>query len=161
MGKIRKINKKDINQVVDLMLDLYKVHSKFEEVYRIKSDAVCLGSIKKDLRRYFTKQKKRTILVYEENNKIIAFADFWTEKRSCYVRDKGIWIYEIYVNKDYRKRGIAMRLVKEIAKMAKKKGIEEIDLTYVPKNIMSLGFWRHLKAKIVSVNAVINTKDVL
>lgn len=161
MGKIRKISKKDINQVANLMLDLYRVYSKFEEVYRIKSDTICLGSIKKDLGRYFAKQKKRTILAYEENNKIVAFADFWIEKRDCYVRDKGIWIYEIYVNKNYRRKGVATSLIKEIVEIAKRKGIKEIDLTYVPKNKESSIFWRHLKVKIVSVNAIINTKDIL
>ena len=158
---IGKIKKEDINQIAKLMLDLYKIHGRLEKAYRIKSDAVCLNSIKKDLAKYIKKPKTRIILACEDKGKIIGFTDFWIEKRDCYVYDKAIWIYEIHVDKNYRRRGVATGLIKEIAKIAKRKGIKEIDLTYVPKNKESSGFWKHLKTKMISVNAIIKIKDIL
>jgi ribosomal protein S18 acetylase RimI-like enzyme len=158
---IRRAKPDDVNQIADLVLDLYKVHSRLEEAYRIKSDAVCLNHIKKDLRKYFKRPKTRTILVCENDKKIIGFADFWIERRNCYVYDKAIWIYEIHVDKNYRRKGAATRLIKEIARIAKRKGIKEIDLTCVPKNKESSKFWRSLKARTISVNAITNIKDIL
>ena len=158
---IRKARVEDVNQIVGLVLNLYKIHSRLEEAYKIKSDTVCLSHIKKDLRKYFKKPKTRTILVCGNDEKIIGFADFWIERRNCYIYDKAIWIYEIHVDKNYRGKGAATRLIKEIAKIAKRKRIKEIDLTCVPKNKESSKFWRRLKAKTISVNAVINIKDIL
>ena len=158
---IRKAKKEDIGQIANLVLDLYKIHGRLEEAYRIKSDVACLNYIRKDLKKYFKRPKTRNILVCEKDKKIIGFADFWIEKRSCYVYDKVIWIYEIYVDKNYRRKGVAICLIKEIAKIAKKRGIKEIDLTCVPKNKESSKFWRTLRAKTISINAVINIKDIL
>jgi len=158
---IRKARPNDINQIADLVLDLYKVHGRLEKAHRIKSDAVCLNHIKKDLRKYFKRPKTRSILVCENDEKIIGFVDFWIEKRNCYVHDKAIWIYEIHVDKNYRRKGAATRLIEEIARIAERRGIKEIDLTCVPKNEESSKFWRTLKAKTISVNAIINIKNIL
>lgn len=152
------MNKQDVDQVASLSLDLYKIHAQFERAYRIKSNTVCLKQIKIGLNRYFKKQKKRTILVCVDKNQIVGFVDFWFEKRECYVSDKAIWIYEIHVKRNYRRTGVATKLFNEVLKIAKKRGINEIDMTYIPKNTMSSGFWKSLKVKTLSVNACINIK---
>jgi ribosomal protein S18 acetylase RimI-like enzyme len=152
------MNKRDVNQVASLSLDLYKVHAQFERAYRIKSKTVCLKQIKIGLNKYFKKQKRRTILVCVDKNQVVGFVDFWLEKRECYVLDRAIWIYEIHVKKNYRGMGVASKLFEEILKIAKRKNIKEINMTYLPKNIMSSGFWKSLKAKTLSINACINIK---
>ena len=158
---IRKAKKEDLKQLAKLTLDLHKFHSRFDKRSKLKPDAVCLRLIKKNLKRYLKKPKTRIILVCEEENKILGFADFWIEKKEYNVKDKGIWIYGIHVDKKHRNKGIARELVKEVAKKAEKKGIKELDLTYVLKNQQSTNFWKSLKAKTDSVNAVIKVKDIL
>lgn len=158
--KIRRAKKEDLKQLARLFLNLHKFHSRFGKKYQLKPDTVCLKIIEKELRKYFRKPKTRTILIYKESNKILGFIDFHTEKREYTIQDKAIWIYRIYIDEGYRKRGIAKDLIKEVAKKAEKKGIKEIDLTYVPKNRISTNFWRSLGAKTDSVNAIIKVKNI-
>lgn len=159
--KIRKAKKEDLKQLAKLVLDLHKLHSHFDKRFKLKPDAVCLKLIERDLRKYFKKPKTRIILVCEEENKVLGFVDFWIEEKECNVQDKGIWIYEVYVDRKYRNKGIAKELVKEVAQIAKKKGIKDLDFTYIPKNQQSTNFWKSLKTKTWSLNAVIKVKDVL
>jgi len=144
-----------------LTLDLYKFHSQLDKRYRIKTDVVCLKHIKKHLRGLFKKPKGKTILIAEENNKIIGYVEFGIEKRPFNVNEKGAWIYAIHVDGKYRRRGIARRLVKESAKRLKNKGIIEIDFGYVLKNKESANFWKSLKAEMLSINGAIKIKDIL
>ncbi|KKM87406.1 hypothetical protein LCGC14_1269150, partial [marine sediment metagenome] len=43
-------------------------------------------------------------------------------------------MYEIYVDKKYRRKGIGIELFKEAAKRLKKKGIEKVDVGYDLRN---------------------------
>lgn len=158
--KIRKAKKEDIDQIANLTLGMYKFHSKLGERHKIKSDAECLKFIKKELKENF-KKPKRTILVCEEKGKILGYAEFEVQKWPYLVKEKEAWIYAICVDKNYRGEGIALILVKEVAKRLKKSGIKEININYVLENKKSSDFWRKLKAKTVSVSAVINIKDAL
>jgi len=157
---IRKARKEDIGQIANLTLELYKFHSKLGERHRIKSDAECLRFIKNELKGSFKKQK-RTILVCEEKRRIIGYAEFEIQKWPYLAKEKEAWIYAICVDKNYRGKGIALILVKEVAKRLKKSGIKEINISYVLENKKSSGFWKKLKAKTIAVSAVINIKDVL
>jgi len=158
---IRRAQRKDINQIATLALDLYKFHSRIDKRYKLKPDAICLRYIKKDLIKYFKKPKGKTILVVEEDGKIVGYADFGVEKRPFNFWEKGAWIWAIHVDKKYRRRSIATALVREAAKILKNKGIKEIDLGYVLKNKESANFWKFLGVKILSVNGIINIKDIL
>jgi len=159
--KVRKARKEDLKQLAKLILDLHKFHSRFDKRSKLKSYAICLRLIEKGLRNYFKKPKTRIILVYEETNKVLGFVDFWIEKKEINIQDKGIWIYEIHVDKKHRRKGIAKELIKGVARIAKKKGIRELDLTYISKNQQSTNFWKKFKAKTWSLNAVVNVKDIL
>ncbi|MDP2947482.1 MAG: GNAT family N-acetyltransferase [Nanoarchaeota archaeon] len=157
---IRKAKKGDIDQVANLTLEMYKFHGKLSERHKIKSDAECLKFIKNELKENFKKQK-RTILVCEEKRKIPGYVEFEIQKWPYLAKQKEAWIYAICVDKNYRGEGIASALTKEVAKRLKKLGIKEINISYVPENKKSSGFWKKLKAKTIAVNAVISIKDIL
>lgn len=159
--KIRKAKKEDINELAKLILALQKLYSRLDEYYRIKPDAVCLKHIKKESRKYFKKPKGVTTLVAEEDNKIVGFVEFAVNKRPLNIREKGGWIYEIYVDKKYRRKGIGIELLKEAAKRLKKKGIEKVDIGYDLRNKESINFWKFLKVKAISVQSIIDVKNIL
>lgn len=157
---IRKAKKEDIGQIANLTLELYKFHSKLDERHKTKSDAECLKFIKNELKENF-KKPKRTILVYEEKGKILGYVEFEIQRWPYLAKEKEAWIYAICVNKKYRDKGIALTLTKEVAKRLKKSGIKEINISYVLENKKSSAFWKKLKAKTITVSAVVNIKDVL
>ncbi len=159
--KIRKAKKKEINELAKLILALQKLHSRLDKHYRIKADAVCLKYINKELRKHFRKPKGKTILIAEENNKIIGYVEFGIEKRPFNILEKGAWMYEIYVDKKYRRKGIGIELFKEAAKRLKKKGIEKVDVGYDLRNKESINFWKFLKVKAISVQSIIDVKNIL
>jgi len=66
------------------------------------------------------KEKGHPVLVYEEDNKITGFATF--EQFRSYPAFKYSLEHSVYVHKDYRKRGIGIRLMKQLIKSANELG---------------------------------------
>lgn len=69
---------------------------------------------------YERKQNKQPVLVYEEDNKVVGFATF--EQFRSYPAYKYSLEHSVYVHKDYRKRGIGIKLMKELIEAANELG---------------------------------------
>lgn len=161
--KIKKAEKENINQLSILFLDSYKYYNKIDKRCKIKPDDISLKYIKKDLKRFFNKPGNNSFLIAEENNKIVGFIKFGIAKVPFIIHEKEAWIYTIYVDKKYRRQGLAVKLIKEAAKRLKKKGFKEIEISYIQENKEGVGLWKSLKAKTIYINArgIIDIKNVL
>lgn len=69
---------------------------------------------------YERKEKGQPVLVFKENNQIIGFATF--EQFRGYPAFKYSLEHSVYVHKNYRKRGIGKKLMKELIKVADENG---------------------------------------
>ena len=86
--------------------------------------------------------KKEQIRVAKINGETIGFIQFSFSKQSPYGLDYGkwkrefCWIENMAVNKKFRKKGIGKKLIQDIEKLCKKRGIKEIllDVFEINKN---------------------------
>lgn len=161
--KIKKAKKENINQLSMLFLDLYKYHSKLDKKNKIKSDVICLKYIKKDLENFFKNPKNDVILIVEENNKIAGFIKFGVTKIPFIIQEKRACIHTIFIDKKYRRHGLAVKLVKEAAKKIKSKNIKEIEVKYILKNKEAVNFWKSFKVKTIFIDTlgIIDIKNIL
>jgi diamine N-acetyltransferase len=66
---------------------------------------------------------------------------------STFLTRWGIFLEDLYVQEDYRGRGIGFALLKELARHAVSKGCERLDWNVLDWNELALGFYRKLGAE--------------
>ncbi|MEM4270592.1 MAG: GNAT family N-acetyltransferase [Candidatus Pacearchaeota archaeon] len=94
--KIRNVKKEDKEQILKLARLLYRGSQKIVQKYE---------------KRYYTMCEKA--FVVEDKRKLIGYIAFNLRRDSLYIAD-------LYIKKDYRRRGIATSLLKIVGRMHKK-----------------------------------------
>jgi len=137
---IRKAAKQDFKEYVALRKESIKEHSK---LLKEKLMILTKSQINKELKELFS--KRNVFLIAEEDKKIAGyligtlFKEPW--QRMGYVDD-------LFILKNFRKRGIAKLLVKEFIKIVKKEGLEKCSLGLIAKNKKALSLYSSLGFKI-------------
>lgn len=85
--------------------------------------------------------KKEVILVAELKDKIVAYIHGMIFKN---LYSKGGWVEDIFVLREYRKRGIATDLINEFIALLNKKGYKKIHLSVNVKNKKALSLYKKL-----------------
>jgi GNAT superfamily N-acetyltransferase len=111
---IKNFEKKDIEKVIRLC------HSVWPDLTIIE--------LKKHFAKKIRKQDNNGFVAIEDN-KIVGFIGF----SEGYFRDSD-YLDWVFVDKEYRGKGIAERLIKEFEKDAKKRGVKRIFSTTIRKN---------------------------
>src|SRR3989338_5922741 len=129
--KIRKATMKDAERILQLLNSDKKLSVNGR-----------IGDFNKyDVTDYITKKICETF-VYEENDKIIGaiVCQFWS---------KYFHINLIVVDREYQRKGVGKSLIKSMESMAKKRGIEDIELITEIKNTQMQSLLKKLKYKRV------------
>ncbi|MBI5147049.1 MAG: GNAT family N-acetyltransferase [Thaumarchaeota archaeon] len=108
--RIRKANKKDINEILNLLYQLQRP--------RPKTDAEGLA-FRKRIHRYLDEKDKR-ILVAEQNSKVIGLVSMMFLLRLNRTKLE-LYIPELIVSENHRGLGIGKLLIESCISMAKKK----------------------------------------
>lgn len=90
------------------------------------------------LRKYVKKLRHDIFLVAECRGKLVGM---------CHARYMQEWLYweNLFVEKGFRRRGVAEKLFKEMAKICKKKkGLREIGLQVRNDNLEAQAFYKHM-----------------
>lgn len=95
------------------------------------------------------KQEKNILLCYEENEKIVGYVFFKYMNND--VDGIGYLIDGLYVEREYRNRGIAKSLINEGLKIIKNEPIEYIDINVMIKNKTALKLYESLGFEILSL----------
>jgi len=139
--EIRKARKEDFDEYLKLKREEKKDYSKI----------VCKKiTYPKDkiLKKEFNDAlvfKKHLILVVEEDKKLIGYlhGTYFSNPYS-----KGGYVEDIFVLKEFRKRGIAKNLINKFIKILKNKGYKKIQLSVNPKNIGAIKLYKNLGFEI-------------
>jgi len=128
--KIRKATLKDLKSIAEI----FRIGSSKPPYNKKRTPGEALKRIKEDFRG-------NDLYVATIDNKIIGFV--------MVQRDSGIknqlWINEIWVLKEYKGQGIGRKLMAEIEKIYKKKGIKIFELVADTRRGGAFGFYRRLK----------------
>lgn len=131
--KIRKADKGDIPQIVENWKQLSHSHVRLRtKCYKMKVNAekLYLKFLKKQM-----KSKKAAVLVAESRGHIIGHIMIGIVRiPPVYKIDKQCGIYEIFVGRGFRKKGIGTALFRAAEEWAKRRKIKQVVLTVDVKN---------------------------
>ncbi|MBI2135275.1 GNAT family N-acetyltransferase [Candidatus Woesearchaeota archaeon] len=108
---------------------------------RPKKDIKARPSDKKEFREAI---RKKNIRIVEDKGKPVAFLYFRTDFKLMYIYEKFFWVDLIYVNQNYRGKGLGKLLYNDAFKIAKKKGFKKIIIDVFDANKNSVGFHEKL-----------------
>jgi len=154
MIKIRKATKKDLAAIADIWYKEERLSEKLESFYRLKKNAkkIIINKLKKKINK-----KDFIIFVAEDKGKIIASFQGWISKPYY------LWDYDaighvgtVYVERAYRKKGIAKKLLDELIRWFKSKNVDAIDGYFLNKNKIAKKVWHKLGFKDVMVYCIKN-----
>ncbi|MCO5142531.1 MAG: GNAT family N-acetyltransferase [Oligoflexia bacterium] len=94
----------------------------------------------------FGKQKKvADVLIAEWAEKKVGYALFFYSF-STFLGVPGIYLEDLYVQPNYRSKGIGFSLLREIARIAEKEGYGRVEWSVLDWNERALSFYRKLNA---------------
>lgn len=134
--EIREADKRDCKGIVALMHDFaeYEKLGQYCEITEDKlmaamfSDGACVEGI-----------------VVFDDGKMIAYALFYKSFAS-FRGQRGVYLEDIFIDSNYRGRGVGEAMLKTIAQTAKWQGAERIDFQVLDWNALAIGFYEKLGA---------------
>jgi ribosomal protein S18 acetylase RimI-like enzyme len=136
---IRKANPNDLPAITDLAGKMVDFHRSLDNYYKPLS---AYKNLEKELAGELA-DKNSLFLVIEKDNKIIGYFRGSIEPAPAYASPKKIGvIYDIYVQKEYRKQGVGEALMKEILEWFQSKNIKNIELSVDARNNNAINFWK-------------------
>ena len=140
--KIRKATVKDLDIVAELFLKQLRELKKFEPSLKVGT--------KKDAKKAVRGSGKRTryfvILVAEANGEIVGFVNGLTYRHSIRNKREG-FVNNIYVLPEYRRKGIATKLLTSIIKKFKMRNLTMCTLDAYVKNKKAISLWKKMGFK--------------
>lgn len=138
--KIRNAQKKDINAIIKLEKELADYHAKIDKYYRPGSKE--RNGFKKYLNNALSK-KNIKILIVDENKNPIRFFICWFSKSPGYIFSEKIGeIGMAFIKKEYRRRRLGEKAIKEIIGWFKKNKIKNIETNVDIRNKIGFGAWK-------------------
>ena len=137
--QIRKAKLKDIKQTADYGVSLLKYHYDFDPYF---APAKNVNDVYLKFFKRCIYSKNRHLLVAEENGKIIGYAIGELGSRPPVFKIRKIgFISDIFVEKEFRKLGIAKQFLLELNKWFKSKKLKHIEMTVHAKNEIAKKAW--------------------
>lgn len=137
--EIRKPNDQDIEQVTKYGLILLKQHSDLDPYF------TPLKTVDVLYRKYlegFLDSADKLLLVAEKNGKLMGYAAGEIQTRPpLFEITKNGYINDVFVDEEFRKRGIANMFLKELKTWFKSKDIQYIELSVHAKNEIGKKTW--------------------
>lgn len=136
---IRKANKKDLKRIVELFSELYIAEQPFDSnlkdgYYETKNGK---KGILKDI-----KNKKEIFLVAIIDDIIVGIVDGHVyDKEDLYI-EKVAYLSRLVVDKNYKNKGIATRLINEFTNEVKKENVKFIKLNAFESNTPAVSLYK-------------------
>ncbi|MFA5025207.1 MAG: GNAT family N-acetyltransferase [Candidatus Shapirobacteria bacterium] len=121
---IRKGTINDIPKIRDFLLDSWINHSNNESQF-INPKTFENTNLKNYLKNCFNHSYKSYLFIAEDKEEIIGLIKLNVEMiESFYYQNRILYIDDIYVSKNYRKQGVAKKLIESAEKIAKKRSLK-------------------------------------
>lgn len=138
--KIRKATKKDLKEILKLELKLVKHVKNFDKDINLQRSERALKRLYSELPKNFI------VIVAEENNKIIGFISADTHKNSGWGYNYA-WVDDLFVEEQYRRKGIAIELISKLLDILKKEDIRIFKLGVDIENKIAQKLWKKVGFK--------------
>lgn len=135
---IRNAENKDMDAIIDLWQEMMDFHAEISDLYQMRSNA---REIYSEYLKGVLINPHCTTLVFESENKILGYVMAMESSDPRVYEGKAGLILEICVGKNHRNKGIGEKLLAEIEKNFREKGIKRIECMASDFNETSKGFW--------------------
>jgi len=150
--KIREAKLNELEEVAELKMKLDKYERKFDKIIKVCSKNCIATYLKKDV---LEKRKGKIFIAKdEETNKIVGYCNGWIYKADWlqYKNVKLGYISDCFILKEYRRMGIARKLIGKMLKWFKSKKIRISYLEVYLKNKNAHNVWGRLDFKDLEIN---------
>ena len=134
--EIRFAQKTDVKTILEFIKELASYENLLDEVV----------ATEELLKEWIFEKKKAEVLLLEVENKPVGFALFF-HNFSTFLGKAGIYLEDLFVKKEYRGKGYGKALLKELAKIAVKRGCGRLEWSCLDWNKPSVDFYLSLSAK--------------
>ena len=131
--KFRFATKKDTPLILEFIKELADYENMSSEVI----------ADEKTLCKWIFDKEKAEVLFAIENDKEVGFALFF-HNFSTFLGRAGIYLEDLFVKPEYRKRGHGKALICELARIAKSRGCGRLELSCLNWNTPSINFYLSL-----------------
>jgi len=123
---IRSGKSEDINQIREHLINLWVEHAQNEPTL-LEEKEMRNVNVDEYYNEALENSDKSSVFIAEDNGKIVGFLKADVEQIDhFFLNPQIIYLDDIFVLPEYRRKGIAKTLVKEAEKLAKEKGIKRI-----------------------------------
>ena len=133
--KFRLANENDVPLILNFIKQLAEYENMLSEVV----------ADEETLTTWLFKENKAEVIFALENNVEVGFALFF-HNFSTFLGRAGIYLEDLFVKPEYRKRGHGKALIKEIARIAVERGCGRLELSCLDWNTPSIDFYLSLGA---------------
>lgn len=155
--QIKKATKKDIKSILELNLLSINHQEKFLGFLNRKKNIK--PPLKKKILENFKNKNLCYLLALNKNNESVGIICCQIINEPLLKIKKLGLLTSLYINKDFRKQGIAKNLVKNAFKWFKSKKVDQIDAYVYLENKIGHKFWEQMGLKTVSTIKTINLKE--
>ncbi len=117
------------------------------EYERLSSRVVATEAILKE--SLFGDRPKAEVLLAYFHNQPVGFAVFF-HNFSTFAGKAGIYLEDLFVEPEFRKKGIGKALLRHLANLTKERGCSRLDWAVLDWNISAIGFYEKLGAEAMN-----------
>lgn len=155
---VRDVKPSDIDKLVELRLSLQRhVEASNPMIWRVTAEGA--GLLKQGLEGAMKADQNRMVVAMT-NGEVIGFAHGQVSRRTDYRPNVVGTISKIYVQREFRGRGIGRRLVEGLCQFFRMNDVEEVTLRFVIGNREAEGFCRGLGFKPIINTANVHLKEL-
>ena len=132
---IKEAKKEDLKGILALVREL----AEYEELLDI------LKCDEKDYEKALFEKNYAKALVLEYENEMIGYVIYFYTF-SSFLGQGGLWLEDLYLRPQFRKRGFGMEVFKFLAKLCEKEDLKRLEWVCLHENFCGLSFYKKLKA---------------
>lgn len=140
MFEIRHIKESEFDELLGLIVELAKYENLSNE---IKFD-------KDEFKKNIFEKEYAKCLVCIADDKMVAYAMYFTTF-STFLGKAGLFLEDLYVKKEFRKRGIASKLFSKLAQICKENDFGRIDWDCLDSNELGIRYYEKIGAKHLKI----------
>ena len=142
MIEIREAREEELLKISALWGDFMAYNAAFNDSFKVKKKARAIFS--KEMNEHGDNPDCR-LAVAVDNGGLIGFCYSYISSKPRYFKlEKFGFIGDLYVQDDYRERGIGRLLVDDALDFFKKRKISQIELLVAQKNVNTVKFWESI-----------------
>ena len=155
---IRRAAKGDLERLSRLWMDLLESQAELDDRFGPSDDAQVRW--RNDFPEWIHRESRR-VFVSEESGEIHGFvtAERWTSL-PIYKHVPEIYIDELYVTQEFRRRGIGRALVDAVAEWGKSVGVERLRAGTLASNELGRKFWEKVGGRAFTVTYAVDLAQV-